>query len=138
MATTASSVKRVTAERVLREFLDRVRTVNESDSYLYRVERVILFGSMLNKEKDRVNDIDLVLELVPKERDLEKAHQLNMAYANEQVAKGRHYRNYADMLFFAKNDALKFLRKRSRLLNFHNPDDSVWADSPHRTIYENG
>jgi predicted nucleotidyltransferase len=73
MASAAGPVLRKTAERLLAEFLDRVKEVRESDTYLYRVKRVILFGSMLDQDRSHVNDIDLVVELVHKVKDRETA-----------------------------------------------------------------
>jgi hypothetical protein len=49
MASAARPVFRKTAERVLAEFLERAKEIKESDTYLYMVNRVIMFGSMLDK-----------------------------------------------------------------------------------------
>ena len=136
MASAAPSVKRSTAERVLKEFLDRVDELVNRDEYLYTVERVVLFGSMLDPDRLTVNDIDLVVELEAKESDKELSSKLDRDYAAARMAEGRHFSNYVDQLFAARNDTLKFLRKRSRLLNFHESEDEVWEQADHRVIYE--
>lgn len=135
MASAAPSAKRGTADRVLAEFLQRVREVKESSSHLYRVKWVILFGSMLDESKERVNDIDLVVNLVRKVKDKDRAHELDREYADSRVQEGRRFSTYTDYLFAAQTDTLKFLRKRSRLLNFHRIDGEVWQETPHRVIY---
>lgn len=136
MASAARPVMRATAERALAEFLKRVKEVKESDVYLYEVKRVILFGSMLDQDRPRVNDIDLVVELVHKVRDRQAASRMDQDYAVARQREGRSFGTYVDYMFAAKTDTLKFLRKRSRLLNFHRTEDEVWQDSPHRVIYE--
>ena len=74
-ATAAPRVKRVTAERALGEFLGRVDYVNRRPFFLARVVEVVLFGSMLKPEVDRVSDVDLAVEIVPKESNPERARR---------------------------------------------------------------
>jgi len=50
---------RVVAAR--RKLLERVRAVNESDYFLYRVKKVLVFGSCL-QDLDKANDIDVAVE----------------------------------------------------------------------------
>jgi hypothetical protein len=54
-------ITRKTAERLIEEFLARVREVNAGD-YAYRVRRVIVFGSFLSDSAD-LGDVDLSIEL---------------------------------------------------------------------------
>lgn len=136
MASAARPVLRKTAERVLAEFLGRVKAVKESEAFLYRVRRVIMFGSMLDADRSRVNDIDLVVELEHKVDDRDLAFRMDQEYAASRQREGRSFSTHVDYLFAAQTDTLKFLRKRSRLLNFHRTEGEVWQDAPHRVIYE--
>jgi predicted nucleotidyltransferase len=43
---------------------ERVQIVNASDEYVYKIESVALFGSMLT-DHDRLGDVDLAIELLP-------------------------------------------------------------------------
>jgi DNA-binding IclR family transcriptional regulator len=63
LASAARPLTRKTAERRLAEFIERVRALNANDYYLYRVRTVRVFGSYLT-ERDRINDIDIAVELV--------------------------------------------------------------------------
>src|SRR5208282_1172429 len=67
-AKASKPVSRVTADRVLGEFLDRVSGVNGHSELAYHVESVIVFGSYLSNAR-RLNDLDIAVELVPKCRD---------------------------------------------------------------------
>jgi hypothetical protein len=64
VATAAKPVTRVTAEKALAHFLERVMKVNEDPYFLAKATRVVLFGSMLKPEINRLSDVDLAVELV--------------------------------------------------------------------------
>jgi hypothetical protein len=49
-ATAAKPITRATAERALSDFLARVELVNREARFLGRVNRVVLFGSLLRKD----------------------------------------------------------------------------------------
>ena len=64
-ATAAKPIYRITAERVLREFMGRVDAVNASNEYAFRISGVVLFGSMLSCA-DRLGDVDVAIDLQPR------------------------------------------------------------------------
>src|SRR6476646_3098022 len=64
-ATAAKPITRGTAEKALREFLARVERVNRDAGFVGRVNRVVLFGSMLREDVDRLSDVDLAVEILP-------------------------------------------------------------------------
>ena len=49
----------MTAEKALAQFLERVTRVNEDPYFLAKATRVVLFGSMLKPEVERLSDVDL-------------------------------------------------------------------------------
>jgi hypothetical protein len=69
-ASAARPYKRKAAEKALGEFMERVQKVNSDPYYLYKVTRVILFGSYLT-DATEVSDVDVALEIAPKEEDVE-------------------------------------------------------------------
>lgn len=64
-ASAARPIHGRTAERVLTQFLERVNLVNSTHEYAYRVELVVLFGSMLS-DVERLGDVDVAFKLQPK------------------------------------------------------------------------
>src|SRR5216684_8841169 len=70
-ATMAKPITRPTAERALSEFLKRVWRVNSDEYFLAKVTKVILFGSLLRGDVDRLSDVDVAVQLDPKEQDRE-------------------------------------------------------------------
>jgi predicted nucleotidyltransferase len=96
-ATAGKRVTRATAERALEQFLKRVERVNADPYFLGKVIRVILFGSMLNQEIDRPSDVDLAVEVAPKEADPERLTQQNYDRVQELAMLGRRFRNVAEV-----------------------------------------
>jgi hypothetical protein len=57
LAKAGNPVSRASADRVLQEFLDRVKRVNEQSELAYNVESVVVFGSYLT-DRTKLNDLD--------------------------------------------------------------------------------
>src|SRR5260370_7931706 len=70
-ATAAKPITRQTAERTLAEFLERVRRVNGDEYFLAKVTKVVLFGSFLHDDMDRLSDVDGAVQLEPKQPDVQ-------------------------------------------------------------------
>ena len=58
--------------------------------------RVVLFGSMLNPEVRRLSDVDVAVELTPKEADYDRARALNRRRVEELPKQGRQFRNFLE------------------------------------------
>ena len=65
------------ADSLLADFMDRVREVNESDEYLYRVSGVWLFGSYIDDNATDYGDIDIAVQLSRKSEDPSEHMRLN-------------------------------------------------------------
>ena len=116
-ATAARPVSRATAERALREFLERVDEVNRNDYYLGRVPAVVLFGSMLRPEVDRLSDVDVAVEIVQKELDRERAKLANECRARELEEKGHQFRQPLDWVACWYREVFAFLKGRGRVIS---------------------
>src|SRR5207302_2710791 len=68
MATAARPLHKTTAERLVKELVERAKIVNLDRRLAYRVEELILFGSVM-RGADRPNDVDIGCKLVPRSRD---------------------------------------------------------------------
>jgi predicted nucleotidyltransferase len=85
-ATASKRVTRATAQKALEQFLRRVERVNGDPYFLAKVTRLVLFGSILNPEVDRLSDVDLAVELSSKEEDFERARVRNYERVEELVS----------------------------------------------------
>lgn len=66
-ASAARPLRRASAEKALVGFLDRVDEVEADPLCLHVVTEAILFGSMLDLERQTVSDVDIAVELVQDE-----------------------------------------------------------------------
>jgi len=136
-ATAARPILRATAERAYREFLDRVEEVNRNDYYLGRVAALVLFGSMLRREVDRLSDVDVAVDVIPKEPDRERARQANYGRASELEAKGHTFRFPPARAICWKTEVFDFLQHRSRVIalaDLHAEGELILA-VPHKIVY---
>ena len=87
-ATAAQRVTRATAQKALQQFLGRVEQVNNDPYFLGKVTRVVLFGSMLKPEVERLSDVDLAVEVASKEADFDRARVKNYERVEELAMQG--------------------------------------------------
>jgi len=128
-------VSRRIAEKRLSEFMNRVHQVNADGRFLYRVRKVILFGSFLT-DALFVGDLDLAVELDRKEPDGEKHVQMALARAREVAEKGRRFSNFVEMICFAEQEVKLFLKARSRIIQMTDSRDGILKMTEYRVIYE--
>jgi DNA-binding Lrp family transcriptional regulator len=131
----SAPVYRENAEKALAEFMDRVQAVNGDGRFLFRVRKVVLFGSFL-AGSPTIGDLDLAIELVPKEADARRHSELIQARANEAALDGKSFRNLTERLDFAAQEVRSFLKSRSRIIQLTDCQDGVLKIAKHRVIYE--
>ena len=139
-ATAAPRVKRVTAERALGEFLGRVDFVNRRPVFLAKVVEVVLFGSMLKPEVDRVSDVDIAVEIVPKESNPERARAINERRVLELELPGRRFRGFLDRELFWYWEAFRYLKGGSRVISLANlkAEGEIVLAGAHQVLYAGG
>ncbi len=131
----SAPVSRRNAEKKLIEFMERVHQVSEDGRFLYRVSKVIIFGSFLT-EAPTVGDLDIAIDLEPKEPDIKKHSDLTLARANMAARNGKRFQNFVEKLFFADHEVRSFLKARSRIIQLTDCGDGVLKIAEHRVIYE--
>lgn len=94
MASAAWPVTRAKADQIFADFMERVQKVNDDPYYLFRVTRVVLFGSYI-RDTPTVNDIDIALQLVPKIDDLNRRGEI---YEQRRRESPRNFRNLIDLI----------------------------------------
>jgi predicted nucleotidyltransferase len=115
-ATAAKRVTRATAEKALQQFLGRVERVNNDPYFLGRVTRVVLFGSMLKPETERLSDVDLAVELASKEEDFDRARVKNYERVEKLATQGHRFRNLIEQEGCWYWEVFGFLKGRSRVV----------------------
>lgn len=132
-ASGAKPVSRKTADRAYGEFLDRVKEINHNPYYLYRVSKVTLFGSYLG-DSPTVNDIDVIIELQPKETDQKKHARLMEQRRKEVLAQEVHIRNFLELVTYAETEVWKYLKSHSRVISLHTSDQDVTQLGKHKVV----
>ena len=135
LASAARPIKRSTAEKKVRAFMERVGQINEDDYYLYRVTKVVVFGSYLS-DSERINDVDIAVELSPKEPDPDRHTSLTRKRTKEAARANQRFRNILESIFWAEVEILKFLKSRSRTIHLHRVDYSFLKEADHEVLFE--
>jgi predicted nucleotidyltransferase len=135
-ATAAKRVTRQTAEKALELFLGRVEQVNNDPYFLGKVTRVVLFGSMLKPEVERLSDVDLTVELASKEKDFDRARVGNYARVEELSRQGHRFRNFVEQEGCGYWEVFGFLKQQSRVIALadYSAEKTFVLAAPHRFL----
>jgi predicted nucleotidyltransferase len=129
----ARPIKRETAQKSLDDMLQRVKQVNLEREYLYSVEKVVLFGPYLEGAA-KIKDVDVAVELSPKERNAEKLAAASKKQAEEAEATGKRFKSFADRRAWSRNRVIAFLKGKSRALSIYELNADVLA-RPHEIVF---
>jgi hypothetical protein len=117
-ATAAKPVSRGTAERVLRQFMDRVNAVNASKEYAFEIRSAILFGSTLSCA-DRLGDVDVAIDLQPRISDSTKFRQQCDHRRHRAQEQKRAFSTAIDWATWPRKEVVLQLKARARSLSLH-------------------
>lgn len=134
-ASAAQPLQRAAAERKLADFLGRVRRINEDDYYLYRVKKILIFGSYLTAA-ERISDIDVAVDLVHRWRDPDKHTTLRDARIHQAMCSGRRFGNINEEVSWPETEVLLALKARSRAISLHPTEDGVLQRTDSRIVFE--
>ena len=134
LASAAKPISRATAERNLAQLLERVRRVNEDEYFLYKVQKVVLFGSYL-RPTQRLSDLDVAIKLAPKETNSERQDLLEKQRIRAAEDEGRVFGNLLVQLFWPQLEVRRFLKSRSRVISLHEASDGILEQTESRVIY---
>jgi predicted nucleotidyltransferase len=135
-ATAAKRVTRAAAQKALRQFLGRVEQVNNDPYFLGKVTKVVLFGSMLKPEVERLSEVDLAVELAPKEKDFDRARVKNYEHVEELAAQGHRFGNFLEREGCWYWEVFGFLKCRSRVIALadYSVEKTFVLTVPHRFL----
>jgi predicted nucleotidyltransferase len=131
-ATAARPVHRKNADEALQRFMERVRTVNDDDRFLYRITAVVLYGSYV-RGADRPADVDLAIEVERKIDDFGKFHEACWKHLHDS---GRTYQRVGYELDFPRDAVFVFLKQRKRTLSLHSLYDFITMEKHENFSYE--
>jgi len=127
-ASAAKPISRGTAERVLREFLDRVNAVNASKEYAFVVKSAVLFGSMLSCV-DRLGDVDVAIDLCPRISDPAEFRKQCDRRRHLAEERGRAFPTVFEWATWPQKEVVLQLKARSRSLSLHEFDQVIGMEN---------
>jgi hypothetical protein len=136
-ATAAPPISRPVADRLLKEFLVRVRTVNGDPSWLYRVGKVVVFGSYLSNQQ-WVGDIDLAIQLDRRPEFAKNWPEALLARAEAAANQGRRFHGFLERLSWPETEVSRYLRGGGRGLSLHDwTKEEPWLQyASHKVLFE--
>lgn len=128
-------MKRSTAERLLRELIGRVESIQGDDSLAYRVSDLVLFGSYLSDRED-LGDLDVAVNIV---RRFEGDEQLCIEEERREATCPASA-DFILRLFWPNEEVLRMIRNRSAWIQLTSieRDREVIFSGPHRYIWKDG
>ena len=112
------------ADQIFRQFMQRVQEVNEDDYYLYKISKLLLFGSYLDTRKQDFGDIDIAFELEQKIKDNEEFLYENARLVEEAILDGRRFLSLWDEVNYSRHIVLLKLKDRNPYISLH----PIWKD----------
>lgn len=134
MGKAVASLSKDRANKLFGEFMNRVKEVNQNETYLYKIDRVLLFGSYL-LDLEFVNDIDIAIEITKKEFADETWEIKDTAKVREAADKGVRFDTFISELFYSYNEVLKFLRAKSPYISIHTMEDGILKQTKTVQVY---
>jgi hypothetical protein len=93
------------------------------------VDRLALFGSLLNEDATDFGDVDIQVTCVVRPSDVENPM---LRYAQ---ASGRSFSSFFDELMWARTELRRILKRRSPYISLHDEDIGTFTDE-WRDVYE--
>lgn len=134
LAKAVPPLNRVKADKLFSGFMQRVHEVNMISYYLYKVERVLLFGSYITNV-ETVNDIDLAVELQSVETDTKVRREMENNRIREALQKGIRFSNSIVRYNYPRKQVLLFLKSKSRYLSIHGINDEILNETMVKQVY---
>jgi predicted nucleotidyltransferase len=124
MASFAKPIARSKVDALLEGVLQRVREYNADGSKPFVVTEISVFGSYLDRDADKLGDLDLGLKFAARSEQSASTDAL-LDFAR---ASGKQFSTIVDRFGWAQKDLLQTLRNRSGYINLHTEDLSRFTD----------
>ncbi|GGG87350.1 hypothetical protein GCM10011585_34270 [Edaphobacter dinghuensis] len=132
-ACTAKPITREEADRILDEFMNGVHEVNADDEYAFKVTCVAVFGSMLTKDKDLIDEVEVAIQVAPATSDFQKFKLLS--WFRRHVS-GRRFETEHSWTYWPKIEIFLELRCGLENLSLHEFRElHERKDTPYRILY---
>lgn len=123
------------ADKEFSEFMKRVENLNQNNEFIYKVKRIVIFGSYLNPENKDFGDIDLGIELEPRIKDKKAFELAENEIISNAIENGKVFSNIVDELFYPQNIVFKYLKNKSRYISIHRMDQVEGLNAIYNQVF---
>ena len=134
-ARSVSPMNKEKADKIFLEFMNRVEEVNNNDYYLCKVEKLLLFGSYLDPNKNDYGDIDIAHQLKRKIEDFDEYEKARKRRILEMENKGKYFSSFMEESFFPEHEVRLKLKNKCQYISLHEIDDWVLNSTKYKQIY---
>lgn len=133
-ASAAKPIRRVTADRYVKEVIKRAAEVNAGDEYFYRVKKIAVFGSYIT-DCPTLGDLDLAIDLQPKLPGSARDATALIRHTDLFRDDGCRRLSYLDRMHWPTAQVCKALKGASKAISLHPFDDPELLGADTRVIY---
>lgn len=111
---------RTTAKKALDNVIIKIKEANERKDFIYKITKVVLFGSYINSTKEKIGDLDIAVYVELKDKSIPEIEQ------NQIRAREKCYGLPTILQFiYGKEEVFRFIKDRKRILELH---DGIMVD----------
>lgn len=125
---------RETAQKSLKNVIQRIKEANRNDEFIYKITKAVLFGSYINSNKEKVGDLDIAIYIELKDKSKPEVEQ-NMKRARASNS----YVPFILKFIYGKEEVFKYIKDKKHILQLHDGNkvdkDSKEHKEPFSYIY---
>jgi predicted transcriptional regulator/predicted nucleotidyltransferase len=123
------------ADKIFKEFMQRVEEINNNSYYLCKIEKLLLFGSYLNSDKDDYGDIDIAFKLKRKIDNFDEYEKAREERIKEMKRNGKYFSGFMDESFSPENEVMLKLKNKCQYISLHRVEDEILKYAKYKQIY---
>jgi predicted transcriptional regulator/predicted nucleotidyltransferase len=123
------------ADKIFKEFMQRVEEINNDNYYLCKIEKLLLFGSYLNSDNNDYGDIDIAFELKRKIDNFNEYEKARKKRIKEMEEKGKYFSSFFDESFFPEKEVVLKMKNKCQYISLHPIEDAILNYSKSKQIY---
>lgn len=119
-----TTYSRKSAAKAIDTLLEKAKVINESDEYIYRISKMVLYGSYINApEKERVGDVDVAVFLEYKIPNASKEEEVQTNIERHALVRGDKDNDLNFVAYeykrrsFGVTEIINHLKNNSRILS---------------------
>lgn len=127
--------KRETADKALKNVLEKIEDANKNKEFIYFVKKAVLFGSYINSNKEKIGDLDIALYLELKNKLIPEEEQNYYSYKKNS----KKYEPFIVQLIYGKEELFRFIKDRKKIVDLHDGNmaesEAQYYKDPYCYIY---